>query len=217
MPNHKIKWNNYIYSVDKWADHLNTTYPLDDYKMTVRLSDHSCERIVIKAGKRKNLMPLNDLEFLDSYYSCNPNNNLGTITTTILDEKQLDYTKYENIKDKTRFRHIYIKNTKEEVAYERYGVSKDFEVYCSLVLMHKCVPYIIDTQLIVFATEDLKVRAIPLMDKQKELNKKLKAEQKIIDKYKRLILDHKGKQGKIKNNLEDIKYQLSNKSPHALS
>ena len=215
MPNHKIKWNNYIYSVDKWADHLNNTYPLDDYKMKVKLSGHSCERIFIEAGKNKNLRLLNDFEFWDYYTQ--KDNNLGIIATTILDENQLDYEEYRNIQDKTRYRNIYIKGTKKCVAYERYGVDTNHKEYCHLALEHKSAPYIIDTQLIIFAQEDLKVRAIPLMDKQKELNKKLKAEQKLIDKYKKLILDHKGEQEKIKNNLEDIKYQLSNKSPNALS
>ena len=211
MLNHKIKWNNYIYSVDKWANHLNTTYPLDDYKMTVQLSGHSCERIFITAGTRKNLRLLNDFEFWDYYTK--KDNNLNIIATTILDENQLDYEEYRNIKDKTRYRNIYIKGTKKRVAYERYGVDKNHKEFCHLALEHKSAPYIIDTQLIVFATKDLKARAIPLMNKQKALKKELKAEQKLIDKYKKLILDHQGKQEKINNNLEDIKYQLSNKSP----
>lgn len=220
----KINWNNYIYSCHKWEDYLNKAYPLDDYKIKVRLSGHACERIIIEAGEQKNLRSLNHLEFNDYFW--NKNNNLHDIADTILDKSKLDYKSLKPIKCTTYatqtqirnsdfkwHRYIYIKGTQEWVAYETYGVQKKHQECCMLLLSKHSVPYIVDPQLIVFAQEDLKVRVLPLKEKQKELNQNNKKTQKLIDRYKKLIITHQASQKDIETELEDIKYQLSNKPP----
>ena len=211
----KIKWNNYIYSVEHWADYLNTAYPIANYPISASLTGHACERIYLEIGQKKKLRYIsNEMALYDAIG--NVEADLSDIAENILDIPKLDINVFRKPKKGHGYMWIksyHIKETKEGIAWERWGLNKDGTAYSSLLLTKEATSYIIDSKLILFAQDDLDNRAVPLFNKRKELDKQVVAFNNQIEKYEKLIEKERNKIHKVFRDIANIKHQLSNKSP----